>query len=374
MVSMVGICVATTALVVVMSVFNGFHQLIESRLGVLDPPLKVVPADGKTLERADSLCREIAALPSVDGAFPVVSERALAIMGDRQTAIRLYGIPSDLYPAFSSLSLAGNPWVEYYPGIEPAVVSVGVANELQAPIGTEQLMGLYVPKRVGRINPANPLGAFRTDSVALTSAFALNQPEYDRDAVFAPLSLVRNLLQYDEQATEIHVFPSPKGEQDALRELQNALGDKVLILTRMQQQESSFKIVNMEKWMTFILLGFILIVASFNIISSLSLLIIEKQDNALTLSALGLDRKGLRRVYVWCGVLITAFGATLGIILGTLLSLGQQHFGWVKLAADPSMLSIEAYPVVFNPADLIPVAALTAAIGLVTALIATVRR
>ena len=142
----------------------------------------------------------------------------------------------------------------------------------------------------------------------------------------------------------------------------------------MQQQESSFKIVNMEKWMTFILLGFILIVASFNIISSLSLLIIEKQDNALTLSALGLDRKGLRRVYVWCGVLITAFGATLGIILGTLLSLGQQHFGWVKLAADPSMLSIEAYPVVFNPADLIPVAALTAAIGLITALIATVRR
>ncbi|MDE6535532.1 MAG: ABC transporter permease [Muribaculaceae bacterium] len=371
---MVGICVATTALVVVMSVFNGFHELIESRLGILDPPLKAVATQGKAFEDADSLCIALSALPEVERALPVVSERALAVKGDRQAAIRLYGIPPELYSAFNELSLAGEPWREYYPGVESAVVSVGVANQLQAPVGTEQLMGLYVPKRVGRINPANPMAAFRTDSVAVSSAFALNQPEYDRDAVFAPLDLVRRLLQYDAQATEIHIFPSSVStDRDALAAAQDLIGSEGKVLTRMEQQQSSFKIVNMEKWMTFILLGFILIIASFNIISSLSLLIIEKQENARTLAALGLDNKGIRGVYIRCGVLITVIGGIAGMFFGTLLSLGQQHFGWVKLAADPSMVSIESYPVLFNPADLLPIAALVASIGLATTIIASRR-
>lgn len=374
MVSMVGICVATTALVVVMSVFNGFHELIESRLGILDPPFKAVAIQGKAFENADSLCVALSALPEIEQALPVVSERALAVKGDRQATIRLYGIPPELYSSFNELSLAGEPWQEYYPGVESAVVSVGVANQLQAPVGTEQLMGLYVPKRVGRINPANPMAAFRTDSVAVSSAFALNQPEYDRDAVFAPLDLVRRLLQYDVQATEIHIFPtSDASDSDALTASRGVIGSQGKILTRREQQQSSFKIVNMEKWMTFILLGFILIIASFNIISSLSLLIIEKRENARTLAALGLDNKGIRGVYVRCGVLITVIGGIAGMIFGTLLSLGQQHFGWVKLAADPSMVSIEAYPVLFNPADLLPIAALVASIGFATAIIASRR-
>lgn len=370
---MAGICVATTALVVVMSVFNGFHELIESRLGILDPPLKAVAVQGKAFENADSLCVELAKLPEIERALPVVSERALAVKGDRQAAVRLYGIPPELYPAFNEISLAGSPWEDYYPGVQSAVVSVGVANQLQAPVGTEQLMGLYVPKRVGRINPANPMAAFRTDSVAVSSAFALNQPEYDRDAVFAPLELVRRLLQYDVQATEIHLFPAAGADGAALKSTQAVIGNRGRVLTRMEQQQSSFKIVNMEKWMTFILLGFILIIASFNIISSLSLLIIEKQENAQTLAALGLDKKGIRGIYIRCGLLITAIGGLAGMLFGTLLSLGQQHFGWVKLAADPSMVSIESYPVLFNPADLLPIAALIAAIGLVTALISTRR-
>lgn len=370
---MVGICVATAALVVVMSVFNGFHRLIESRLGVLDPPLKAVPVNGKAFENADSLCVALADCAEIEKALPVVSERALAVMGDRQSAIRLYGIPSELYPAFSDISLAGNPWQDYYPGVSSAVLSVGVANQLQAPVGSEQLMGLYVPKRVGRINPANPMAAFRTDSVAVSSAFALNQPEYDRDAVFAPLALVRRLLQYDSQATEIQIFPAGGQTENALKVAQTIIGQEGSVLTRMEQQASSFKIVNMEKWMTFILLAFILIIASFNIISSLSLLIVEKQENARTLASLGLDRRGIRDIYIRCGLLITAIGGISGMILGSLLSLGQQHFGWVKLAADPSMVSIESYPVVFNPLDLLPIAALIAAIGLTTALLTTRR-
>lgn len=372
MVSMAGIAVATAALVVVMSVFNGFHALIESRLSVIDPPLMAVPLSGKAFWNADSLCRELEALPEVAAALPVVDERALAVMGERQMAVRLYGIPEAMYADFDSLTLAGEPWHDYYPGVEPAVVSVGVANGLLAQIGGEQLLGLYVPRRVGRINPANPMSAFRSDSVTITAAFALNQPEYDRDALFAPLGLVRRLLQYTTEASAIHVFPRAS-EAEALSAVREALGGEARVMTRMEQQSGSFQIVNMEKWTTFLLLGFILIIASFNIISSLSLLIIEKQENAQTLSALGMTQRGLRRVYIICGVLITAAGGVIGMALGTLLSLGQQHFGWVKLAADPSMLSVTAYPVVFNAADQLPMALLIAAIGLITAAISSAK-
>ncbi len=369
---MTGIGVATAALVVVMSVFNGFHQLIEERLSVFDPPLMAIAVEGKTIEQADSLCALLAARPEIERALPVVSERALAISGERQAAVHLYGIPEALYSVFDSLSLAGEPWREYYPGVASAVVSVGVANELQATVGSEQLLGLYVPRRVGRINPANPMGAFRTDSVAVSSAFALNQPEYDRDALFAPIDLVRNLLQYSTEATRIHIFPASDASV-ALSAARELLGPRVKILTRAEQQQDSFRIVNMEKWMTFLLLGFILIIASFNIISSLSLMIIEKRENDQTLAALGLNSRGRRSVYIWCGLIITAAGGFCGMIFGSLLSLGQQHFGWVKLAGDPSQLSVSAYPVLFQPADLLPIALLIALIGLLTALITTRR-
>lgn len=370
---MAGIAVATAALVVVMSVFNGFHALIESRLSVFDPPLLAVPSTGKTFANADSLCRELEALPQVESALPVVCERALAVMGERQTAIRLFGIPHRLYSTFDSIALAGAPWAEFYPGVESAVVSVGVANVLQSPVGSEQLMGIYVPRRVGRINPANPMAAFRTDSVAVSAAFALNQPEYDRDAVFAPIGLVRRLLQYSAEATSIQIFPASRSNESAALEASKRVVTPQLgrVMTRMEQQSSSFRIVNMEKWMTFLLLGFILIIASFNIVSSLSLLIIEKQENAQTLSALGLDKRHIRGIYIRCGMLITAAGGLLGMFFGSILSLGQQFFGWVKLAADPSMLSVTAYPVVFHFADLLPVAALIAAIGALTAVIAS---
>lgn len=369
---MAGIAVATAALVVVMSVFNGFHSLIESRLSLFDPPLTALPASGKTFAGADSLANALESLDAIAAAYPVVEERALAVMGERQSAVRLYGIPPGLYPLFDTVCIAGVPWRDFYPGVEPAVISVGAANELLAPIGTEQLLGLYVPRRVGRINPANPMSAFRSDSVAVSAAFALNQPEYDHDAIFVPLSVARPLLQYTSEATSIYLYPAPGvGEREAMKAAAALIGPDGRLLTRMERRSGSFQIVNIEKWTTFLLLGFILIIASFNIISSLSLLIIEKRDNASTLAALGLTAAAMNRVYLYCGMMITAAGGIAGILIGSILSLCQQHFGWVKLAADPSALSVTAYPVEFHPADLLPIILLIAAIGAATAAIST---
>lgn len=369
---MAGIALATAALVVVMSVFNGFHSLIESRMSELDPPLSAVAVEGKTIAGVDSLCAELAADPAIASAEPMIQERALAVYDGRQVAVRLRGVTPALYPRFDSICPVGVPWDDYYPGMNPAVVSVGVANDLELPIGTEHLLGLYVPRRKGRINPANPMAAFRADSVAPSAVYVLNQPELDADVVYAPIPLVSKLLQLDDRATEIYIYPSGK-VKDAQRAAEAIIGPNGKVMTLIERQSATFQIVNMEKWMTFLLLGFILVIASFNIISSLSLLIIEKEPNAATLRALGATPSRIRNIYRIEGLLITAAGTVIGLIAGTLLSLGQEHFGWVKLAGSATDLTITAYPVEFHPADLIAVTVLAALIGILTAIAATRR-
>ncbi len=373
-VSVAGIALATAAMVVVMSVFNGFHALIEERVSVLDPPLAAVASEGKTLVGADSLCAALRADAAVMAAEPVSEDRALAMYGDRQMAVRMRGIPPALYANFSEICPVGNPWDDYHPDALPAVVSVGVANNLALPIGGEGLLSLYVPRRRGRINPANPMAAFRADSLAPSAVFILNQTELDADLVFVPLAAARALLQQGDEATQIYIYPSGSGIKAARRAAERILGPQARVLTIEEQQSSTFRIVNMEKWMTFMLLGFILIIASFNVISSLSLLIIEKRGNASTLRALGATSARIQSIYRLESLLITAFGSVTGLFVGSLLSLGQQHFGWVKLAGDPAALTIDAYPVVFHPVDLLAVAAISAVVGLLTAFIATGRR
>lgn len=371
-VSMAGITLATAALVVVMSVFNGFHSLIESRLSALDAPLSILPAEGKTIAGIDSLCEALEADESIALAAPIIEERALATFGNRQMTIRLRGIDDSLYPLFDSICQAGAPWVDYHPAAVPAVVSVGVANRLEIPVGGEQLLNVYVPRRKGRINPASPMSAFRADSVAPGAVYVLNQPELDADVVYVPLQTAANLLQLADRASEIAVYPAGSAAK-ALDAMKRIAPESTRPITLLERQSGSFQIVNMEKWLTFMLLGFIMVIASFNIISSLSLLIIEKEPNAATLSALGATGGTIRGIYRNEGLLITGFGTAIGLILGSLLSLGQEHFGWVKLSGNADMLSVTSYPVDFQFADLIPVALLSMLIGLLASLIATRR-
>lgn len=370
MVSTVGVAVAVTAMVAVMSVFNGFHSLIEKRMSILDPPLLLQPIAGKAIANADSIANAIEQLPSVAEAFPIIEERGLAISGPRQTSVRLIGVPEQFYPRFDSITIAGEPWQPYHPTASPAVASVGVANALLTPIGTEQTVGIYLPKRIGRINPANPMAAFRTDSVAITAAFAINQLEYDSDVLFVPLHTMRQLLQYTHEATSIYINPHPSSPHTSAQ-IAPLITGKAKIITRSQLLSGTFQIVNIERWITFALLAFILAIASFNIITSLSLLIIEKQTNAQTLTALGATPADVRQIYLLCGLITTAVGTAAGLITGTVITLLQQHLGIIKLTGDTAAMSIRAYPCVFNPLDLIPITLIAMTVGLVTSWIAT---
>lgn len=372
MVTVGGIALAVAAMVVVMSVFNGFHSLIESRLSVLDPPLSASPVQGKDFASADSLCALLETNEAIAMALPVIEERALASAGNRETVVRLKGIPRELYGRFDTICKLGSPWADYHPAARPGVVSIGVANRLQLRIGESELMKLYVPRRKGRINPAVPMSAFRTDSIAPSALYAVNQEEDDSDVVYAPLSLVSDLLQYDDQATEIYIYPSAGANVESAKKAASAiLGNGAKVLTMQERRTETFRVVNMEKWITFMLLGFILLIASFNVVSSLSLLIIEKEPNAAILRAIGATKSTIRAIYRIEGLLICGIGTLAGALLGSLLSIGQQQFGWVKLSvSDPTQLSLTAYPVEFNPFDLIPVITISAAVALLTSFLA----
>lgn len=378
LISVAGVAVATLAIVVVLSVFNGFTELASTRLGILDPQLRIEPVSGKVIADADSLARIVNRLQGVSAAIPTIDDQALAISGGRQMPIHLKGVPTAAYDSVAQLQsaiIAGEPWADYWTGAPTAVLSVGVANNLAVIPGNEQWVGLYTPRRTGRINPANPMAAFRSDSVAVSAVFRVDQTEYDADYLIADIATVRRLLDYTTQASAVETALDPNADTySVIQAISAAIGPDYTVKTRMQQQEQSYKMISVEKWITFLMLSFILVIASFNIISTLSLLIIEKEDSISTLRAMGASRALIRRIFAFQGWMITLAGGLFGAITGVVLCLMQQWFGFVRLNGDPSALSITTYPVKVEATDLLIVLALVALIGAITSLIALARR
>lgn len=368
-----GVSVAIMAIVVVLSVFNGFASLAEKQMGLFDADLRVEPAAGKTIAGADSLAARVAAMPQVAAAVPVIDERALAVSPSAQMPVRLKGVGAAFADVtdMDSIIVDGAYAVDSVYGYGPAHLSVGVAGYMGLSPRVGNIVGVYVPRRVGRINPANPATAFRGDSLAVRSVWQTQRPDYDSDRMIVPLATARRLLDYENgeaSAVEIRLAAGADPDAEAAR-LSAALGDSVRVLTRARQNADSFRMIAVEKWLTFLLLVCILAVASFNIVSTLSLLVIEKRDNMATLRALGASRAMTRRVFMWQGALIALCGGLLGSVLGVALSLGQQHFGWVRLNAEADALTIQVYPVEVHAADLLVVAAVVAVGAVASALV-----
>lgn len=368
-----GVSVAIMAIVVVLSVFNGFASLAEKQMGLFDADLRVEPAAGKTIAGADSLAARVAAMPQVAAAVPVIDERALAVSPSAQMPVRLKGVGAAFADVtdMDSIIVDGAYAVDSVYGYGPAHLSVGVAGYMGLSPRVGNIVGVYVPRRVGRINPANPATAFRGDSLAVRSVWQTQRPDYDGDRMIVPLATARRLLDYENgeaSAVEIRLAAGADPDAEAAR-LSAALGDSVRVLTRARQNADSFRMIAVEKWLTFLLLVCILAVASFNIVSTLSLLVIEKRDNMATLRALGASRAMTRRVFMWQGALIALCGGLLGSLLGVALSLGQQHFGWVRLNAEADALTIQVYPVEVHASDLLVVAAVVAVGAVASALV-----
>ncbi|MBQ1584679.1 MAG: FtsX-like permease family protein, partial [Muribaculaceae bacterium] len=251
-----------------------------------------------------------------------------------------------------------------------AVAGAGPAVRLCVRPDFIGMVRLYAPQRQGHVNIANPMGAFRQDSLFVSGIFQLQQNNYDADLIYVPLDMARDLFDYETEATQVEVkLAAGANEQQAMRAITQALGDGYLVKNRLMQQSEAYRLVNIEKWMAFLLLAFILIIATFNVISTLSLLIIEKDDSIATLRALGANDRQISRIFVLQGWLITLVGAITGVVIGLILCLCQQRFGWLHLSGDPANMIIDAYPVEVQWTDVLVTLALVAAVGLLTSMV-----
>ncbi len=356
-ISVAGVAVATAAVVVVLSVFNGFSDLAASQFSLIDPELMVVPARGKVISDGDSLAAALRDIGGVAAATPTLTERGLLVAGDAQLGVVFKGVGDD-YASVVDLEKAIVVSVALPPAADsvvPAAVAVGVANRLLLRPGYSGAE-LYVPKRVGRINPANPAGAFFSVPLIVDRVFQVNQMEIDADHVMIPIAAARSILGYETEATAIEIKTGPGADVSAVASVLRArLGDAYSVADRHQQHAEAYRMISVEKWVTFAMLIFILVIAAFNIISTLSLMVIEKRENMATMRFLGAPRSVVRSVFSWMGAIITFAGGAIGCALGLVLAFAQQWGGFIRLGGDPSKLTVAVYPVRVAASDVLAV-------------------
>ncbi|MDE6588114.1 MAG: FtsX-like permease family protein [Paramuribaculum sp.] len=376
-VAVAGVTVATLATVCVLSVFNGFAGLASGRLSLIDPELKALPVEGKVIGGADSIASALVSGPTsryVAAAVPTLEEQALVIRGEAQMPVTLKGV-ADGYEEVCSVDSAvidGVFAVEDPYGYPAMALSVGAAIELGARPDAYNPVAVYAPRRRGRISAANAMNSFRTDSMLVAGVWQVEQAEYDAAFAITGIERARRLFDYtsgEASAIEIAVRPS-ESLAEARKAIAAALGPQWRVLTREEQQTASFRMIAVEKWITFLMLAFIVLIASFNVVSTLTMLIIEKRDNMATLRAMGATPHTTSAIFFWEGWLISVLGGAAGIVIGVALCLAQQYLGWIRLNGDPTKLTVSAYPVEVHIGDLVVVALLVVLVGTLVGAIA----
>ncbi|MDE6038011.1 MAG: ABC transporter permease [Duncaniella sp.] len=345
MISTAGIAVASLAMVCVLSVFNGFSDLAGERLSAIDPEIKVSRPYGAVIPDGDSLVNIIERIDGVAAVRRVLEQRALAISDGEQMPVRVRGIDASYADVSSLPSLVIDGEMIDAPESPYALLSIGVAISTGARPSPELPFVLTAPRRLGRINPAFPMAAFRSDTLYVSGVYQSNQGEYDEDLVYIPLASARTLFDYSTEVTSLDIAVTPGTDPaDIVTAIERQLGDGYIVADRLRQQDASFRMIRIEKWITFLMLLFVLVMASFNILSTMSMLIIEKEDNMRILTALGASRSMLRRIFLYEGMLIAIIGGAIGILTGVILCLLQQHYGLISLGGDPTQLTITSYP------------------------------
>lgn len=356
-ISGVGVAVATMALVVTLSVFNGFHDLVATFFTSFDPQLEVVPVVGKTAPADDPALAKIKTLPEVEVTSECVKDQALAIYKGRQTMITLMGV-DDNFERMSRIDeiLYGNENFSLHAAnLNFGTVGIRLAETLGMNANWDGSLMIYAPRKIGQLDMANPTDGFVVDSlISPGSVFMVKQGKYDKDHVIAPISFARTLFEQQGMLSSLQIRLKNGSDLDKVKaEMQSIAGNRFKVLDRYEQQQDTFRIMQVEKFIAYIFLTFILIVASFNIIGSISMLIIDKKDDVVTLRNLGATDRQITKIFLFEGRLISVFGAVVGILVGLLLCWLQQQFGLVALGQSSGTFVVDAYPVSVHPEDVV---------------------
>ena len=346
-------------MVVVMSSFNGFADLIASLFTEFDPQLKVQPVSGKAAPADDAALVKVKQLPFVAVATECVEDQALAVYRDRQMMVTVKGVEAN----FDSLTNIRN--ILYGDGefrlsqanLDYAVPGIWIAKDLGTGTDWPDYLHIYAPQRQGQYDMSNPTEAFAEDSVLSPGVvFQVKQSRYDRKYILTSIALARRLFDRQGELTSLELRMKPGVNIDeAKKEIKAILGNRFTVKDRYEQQADNFKVMQVEKLFAYAFLTFILLVACFNIVGSLSMLIIDKRDDIATLRFLGASDRTITRIFLLEGRLIALAGAVIGIGVGLLLCLLQQQYGLVKLGNSSGNYIVDAYPVSVHPWDVVMV-------------------
>ena len=356
---MCGVALATLALVCTLSVFNGFQDLVTTMFTAFDPEIKITAANGKVFDAQDERIQSLKELPEIEVFSESLEDNAMVQYKGRQTMVVIKGIEDNFnqLTAIDSILYGRGDWILHDEVVDYAIPGIELVSVLGTGIRFLDPLEVYAPKRGVKINVANPSTSFESSYLHSSGlVFAVNQQKYDASYILTSLTFARELFQYETEVSSIELRLVADADLKKVKnEIRRILGNDFLVLDRYEQQADTYRIMEVEKLISYVFLSFILLIACFNVIGSLSMLIIDKRNDVVTLRNLGADDQLISRVFLFEGYMITFFGALIGVGLGLLLCFIQQEFGLISLGSGSSAgaFVVDAYPVSVYATDVI---------------------
>ncbi len=358
-ISAAGVALATLALVCTLSVFNGFQDLVASLFTSFDPQLKVTLAEGRIIALDDPSVTRLKKENCIALVTPVLEDQALIVQGGRQQVVTIKGVADSwnqqadldriLYPEGQTNVILHNDVLEY------GILGIQLAAKLGLTVDFHDPLPIYAPKRGERVNMGNPISSFNQDELLSPGyVFMVKQAKYDANYIVTSLGFAQRLFDQQGNASQLELkLKKGTSVSSAKKQIQKLLGPEFVVQDRYEQQDDVFRIMRIEKLIAYLFLTFILLVASFNIIGSLSMLMIDKKQDVQTLRNLGASDKQISQVFMLEGRMISLFGALVGIAIGVFLCWLQQEFGFIAMGNTEGAFIVESYPVSVHPWDIV---------------------
>lgn len=357
-VAVAGVALATIAMICTLSVFNGFKELVAQQFTAFDPDIKITSSKGKSFFGNDERITQIKALPAIEVASTAIEDKAMIEYDGRQVMVILKGVESN----FDSLTeidraligrgefLLNDNYFEY------AIPGAGLISALNCGIYFVDPLEVYAPKRNRKVNMTNPAANFKKEELHASGLiFSLNQPKYDDNYILTSINFARKLFgRKENEVNSLEIRLTKNADIKKVKnEIKAILGNDFEVKDRYEQQEDVFRIMTIEKFISYIFLSFILLVACFNIIGSLSMLIIEKEKDVRTLRSLGADDNVISNIFIIEGLLVSLLGAVIGVVSGVALCFAQQEFGLLSFGAAAGEYIVDSYPVKIILSDIL---------------------
>lgn len=368
-ISVCGVALATLAMVCTLSVFNGFQDMVATFFTAFDPQIKITSVKGNVFDGSEPVFAEIRTMPEVAVYSESVEDNAMVQYKGRQAMAVIKGVEDnfDKLTPIDSILFGRGELILHDEVVDYAIPGLQLLSTLGTGIRFLDPLEIYAPKRGSRINMSNPMSSFVSDQLFSSGlTFTVNQEKYDASYIITSIGFARRLFQYTNEVSAVNLRLTPDADENTvIKKLKEKLGDDFRVQNRYEQQADTFRIMEIEKLISYIFLTFILMIACFNVIGSLSMLIIDKKNDVQTLRNLGASDSQIVRIFLFEGRMISFIGAVSGVIIGLVLCLIQQEYGIISLGTAGSFI-VDAYPVSVHAWDVVLVFATVLIVGFIS--------